>query len=71
MSDAIFLLAKSGDKDAIANVIQTVEPFIIKQCRKMNLRNYDFEDLKQISYVAVLHGIKKSMKTKFPQPLPT
>lgn len=59
MSDAIFLLAKSGDKDAIANVIQTVEPFIIKQCRKMNLRNYDFEDLKQISYLAVLHGIKK------------
>lgn len=59
MSDTIFLLAKSGDKDAIANVIQTVEPFIIKQCRKMNLRNYDFEDLKQISYLAVLHGIKK------------
>lgn len=59
MSDEIFLLAKSGDKDAIANVIQTVEPFIIKQCRKMNLRNYDFEDLKQISYQAVCSGIKK------------
>lgn len=59
MSDTIFLLAKSGDKEAIEKVIKTVEPFIIQQCRKMNLRNYDFEDLKQISYLAVLNGILK------------
>jgi len=59
MNENIFLLAKSGNKDAIELVIKAVEPFIFKQCGKMKLREYDFEDLRQICYVAVIKGIPK------------
>jgi len=55
----IFLLAKNGNKDAIELVIKTVEPFIFKQCRKMKLREYDYDDLRQICYMAVIKGIPK------------
>jgi RNA polymerase sigma factor (sigma-70 family) len=59
MDDTIFLLAKNGNKDAIELVIKTVEPFIFKQCRRMRLREFDYEDLCQIGYMAVIKGIPK------------
>lgn len=59
MEDEQFLLAKSGNEDAILRVIEAVEPFILKQCGKMKLRNYDYDDLKQICYMAVVKGIPR------------
>ena len=59
MNENIFLLAKNGNKDAIELVIKAVEPFIFKQCGKMKLREYDFEDLRQICCLAVIKGIPK------------
>ncbi len=57
MEDEIFLLAKSGNEDAILRVIEAVEPFIHKQCGKIKLREYEYDDLKQICYMAVIKGI--------------
>ena len=59
MNKNIFLLAKNGNKDAIELVINTVKPFIFKQCGKMKLRGYDFDDLCQISYESVIKNIPK------------
>lgn len=59
MKDEIFLQAKNGNEDAILRVIEEVEPFILKQCGKIKLRDYDYEDLKQICYMAVIKGIPK------------
>ncbi|NCC79398.1 MAG: sigma-70 family RNA polymerase sigma factor [Clostridia bacterium] len=62
MNDNIFLLAKNGNKDAIELVISTVKPFIFKQCGKMKLHGYDFDDLCQISYESVVKNIPKINK---------
>lgn len=59
MDDSIFIHAKNGNKEAIEQVIKTVEPFIFKQCRKLRLKDYDFDDLCQISYLAVLKALPK------------
>ncbi len=59
MNDNVFIQAKNGNKEAIELVIKTVEPFIFKQCRRMKLRDQEFEDLCQISYEAIIKGIPK------------
>ncbi|MBR0575600.1 sigma-70 family RNA polymerase sigma factor [Proteiniclasticum sp. BAD-10] len=62
MTESIFLLAKNGNQDATEQVIRSIEPFIIQQCRRVHLRIHDFEDLKQICYEAVIKGIPKIRK---------
>lgn len=59
MNYNIFLEAKNGNKAAMESVIKTVEPFIFKLSRRMNLREYEFEDLCQIAYMAVIKSIPK------------
>lgn len=58
MDPDLFRRAKAKDAEAVNAIIDMVEPFILKQCNKTFLRNYDFEDKKQIAYLAVLKGIQ-------------
>lgn len=66
MKDEIFIKAKNGDTEAIQIILDSIEPFIISQCRKMFLHNYDFLDLKQIAYIAAIKGIQK-MDIRMPE----
>ena len=59
MNNNFFIQAKNGNREAIEFVIKTVEPFIFKQCRRMKLRDHEFEDLCQISYEAIMKAIPK------------
>lgn len=59
MEDEIFIKAKKGDTDAIQLILDSIEPFIISQCRKIFLQNYDFSDLKQIAYIAAIKAMQK------------
>lgn len=64
MKEEIFIKAQNGDKDSIELILNSIEPFIISQCRKIFLSNYDFLDLKQIAYMAAIKGIKKMDTSK-------
>ena len=58
MDSGIFLKAKEGNKEAMGKIIKRFEPLIRKECSHIYLKDYDFEDLKQIAYIAVIKGVK-------------
>ena len=51
--------AQMGDKEAIQDIVSKFTPFIIKTCRKVYVKGYEFEDLIQISRVSIIKAINK------------
>ena len=52
-------LAKEGDKEAIAEILESFKMFIIKQCNKIYIEGYDKEDLIQEGYISLIKAIEK------------
>lgn len=55
----LVLKAKENDICAKEELLIRFKPFIIKQCNKVYLKDYTFDDLIQISYLSLLKAIEK------------
>lgn len=51
--------AQMGDKEAVQDIVSRFTPFIIKTCRRIYVKGYELEDLKQISKVSIIKAISK------------
>lgn len=49
--------AKSGDMEAMLNLIEQFKPFIFKQSRLLNVKNMDMYDLVQIGYITLIKSV--------------
>lgn len=55
----LVLKAKENDVSAKIEILNKFKPYIIKQCNKIYLKDYTFEDLVQISFLSLLKAIEK------------
>lgn len=55
----LVIKAKANNIDAKEEILSRFKPFIIKQCNKIYLKDYTFDDLVQTSYISLLNAIKK------------
>jgi RNA polymerase sporulation-specific sigma factor len=51
--------AKTGNRDELLRIIERYKPFIIKTMRSYSLKNYEFYDLLQVGYVALINAVSK------------
>jgi RNA polymerase sporulation-specific sigma factor len=51
--------AKSGNREELLKIIEQYRPFIVKTTKTYRIRNYDFYDLMQIGYVALINAVSK------------
>lgn len=58
-NDRLVILAKQGDRIAEEILVANFKPLIYKELLRIHLKNYDYDDLEQIGYIAVLLAIKK------------
>lgn len=58
------LLAKTGDKKAMEEVIKSYTPFVVKSARCTFVKGYDIEDLIQIGQVAIIKAVNMFDVTK-------
>lgn len=52
-------LARSGDMEAMLDLIEQFKPFIFKQASSFRVKNMDTYDLVQIGYIALIKAVEK------------
>lgn len=57
--NTMVLSAKKGDKKAMEDVIESLMPAIYKICSSYYIKNYDMDDLMQISKISVINAVNK------------
>lgn len=55
----LIMKAKENDIAAKEELLNRFKPFIIKQCTRVYLKDYTFDDLMQICYLSLLKAIEK------------
>lgn len=55
----LIISAKDGDKQALEEIIEILSPAIYKICCRYYIKNYELEDLIQISRMSVLKAVEK------------
>lgn len=55
----LVIWAKNGDKQALQNIIEMLSPAIYKICCRYYIKNYELEDLIQISRMSVMKAVEK------------
>lgn len=56
--ELLALESKKGNKNATEKILESLKPFILKQCKSIFISGYETEDLIQIGYISVLKAIK-------------
>lgn len=56
--NSIVLQAKKGDNKAMKTIIEKFTPFILKQCKNIYIKDYEFEDLIQIGQISLINAVK-------------
>jgi RNA polymerase sporulation-specific sigma factor len=56
--NSIVLQAKKGDNKAMETIIEKFTPFILKQCKNIYIKGYEFEDLIQIGEISLINAVK-------------
>lgn len=52
------LLAKTGDKKSMEEIIKSYTPYIIKTARTIYVKGYELEDLIQIGQLSIIRAVK-------------
>lgn len=55
----LVISAREGDKNATAEILERLRPFIVKTSKSIFLNGYEIEDLIQIGYITLLKAIMK------------
>lgn len=50
--------AREGSKADMARIIQSFEPLVIKECKKVHIKYHDFNDLKQVANIGIINGVR-------------
>jgi RNA polymerase sporulation-specific sigma factor len=51
--------AKNGNRDELLKIIEQYKPFIVRTTKAYRIKNYDFQDLLQIGYTALIKAVEK------------
>jgi RNA polymerase sporulation-specific sigma factor len=57
--EASLIKAKNGNREELLRIIEQYKPFIIKTAKQFYIKNFDFNDLIQIGYMAVINAASK------------
>jgi RNA polymerase sigma factor (sigma-70 family) len=49
--------AREGSKADMEDIIRSFEPLVRKECGKVHIKDYDFEDLKQVAYIGIMKAV--------------
>jgi RNA polymerase sigma factor (sigma-70 family) len=51
------VLAKSGDRNAMGEIIEKFTPFVIKRAKSIYIKGWDFEDIIQMANVSIIKAV--------------